>query len=178
MYKLSSKNNVVYVTLGNNKAYRLENVINHHDRIRRIDEVREDRTRRRMWYRTHVESRDVPDSKAARADYGDNGRMVSYMVDALDGKFKPSGVKPVIIPTDWGVQLGDTWYFKCVVAKVNSKRIAQEMMMLHWWRIGFFVAAVWKNGHEDREKTMQDFGISERTYQRRLEKYASILHFS
>jgi len=178
MYKLSCTNNVVFITLEDGNTYRLDNLIRRRDRLRRIDEIRQDRTRRRMWYRAHVVSRDVANSKAARAEYGDNGRMVSFMVDTIDGKFKPECVRPTNIPTDWGVQLGDSWVFKCVVAKFNSKRIAQEMMMLHWWRIAKFVAAVWQNGHEDREKTMQDFGISEATYYWRLAKYASILHFS
>jgi len=168
----------IYITLGNGKTYRLDHLLEHRKRICRADEVRQDRTRRRIWYRAHVMSRDVPDSKAARADYGDNGRMVGYMVDALDGKFKPSGERPIVIPTDWGIQLGDKWYFRCVVAKANCQHIAHEMMFLHWHRAARFVAAVWKNGHEDREKTMEEFGISESTYYWRLEKYASILHFS
>jgi len=178
MYKISNEINVIYVTLDSGKTYRLEHLLEHRRHIRYVDEVRQDNTRRREWYRRHVLSRDVPNSKAARADYCDSGRMVGYMVAALDGKFAPSGIKPIIVPTDWGVQLGDTWYFRSVIGKSNCRLVARKLMLVHWWRIGFFVAAVWKNGHEDREKTMEDFGIAERTYQWRLAKYASILHFS
>jgi len=175
-YKLS-KGDCIYVTLENGKTYKLDHLLEHRRHIRQVDEVRQDTTRRREWYRRHVASRDVPDSKAARADYGDGGKSVSRMVDAMDGKYRDvaTGIK---IPTDWVVQLSDKWYFRCVIAKSNCARIAHKLMLVHWWRIAFFVAAVWKNGHEDREKTMDDFGISERTYQRRLLKYASILHFS
>jgi len=176
--KLTKRDDVVYVTLENGKTYRLDHLLEHRRHIRYVDEVRQDQTRRREWYRRHVESRDVPNSKAARADYGDNGKMVGYMVAALDGKFKPFGEKSIIVPTDWGVQLGDKWYFRCVVAKSNCKLVARKLMLVDWRRIGYFVAAVWKNGHEDHEKTMQDFGISQATYYRRLDEYASILHFS
>jgi len=174
MYRISKENNVVYVTLDSGKTYRLEHLLEHRKCIRHADEVRQDRTRRRLWYRTHVLSRDVPDSKAARADYCDNGRMVGYMVDALDGKFLPSGVKPIIIPTNWGVQLGDKWYFRCIIGKSNCKLVARKLMLVHWYSVGRFVAAVWQNGHYDNEKTMEDFAISQATYYRRLEKYAQI----
>jgi len=174
MYKISNENNVIYVTLDSGKTYRIEQFNDLYRRRRQFDEVRQEYTKRRMWYRSHVESRDVPDSKASRADYGDNGRMVRYMVAALDGKFAPSGVKPIIVPTDWGVQLGDTWYFRCVVAKSNCRLVARKLMLVHWRYIGYFVAAVWKNGHCDSEKTMEDFGIQKTTYYNRLQKYAEI----
>lgn len=177
MHPLSNHDGVIYVTLENGKTYRLEHLLEHRRHIRAVDEVREDDTRRREWWRRHVVSRDVPDSKAARADYCDNGRSVSHMVDAIDGRFKSAG-SGILMPTEWGVQFGDKWYYRCVIAKSNSIRIARKMMLVDWRRIGYFVAAVWKNGHQDREKTMEDFGISERTYQWRLLKYASILHFS
>jgi len=174
MISTSIQNKVVYVTLDSGKTYRIEQFDSLYRHRRHLDEVRQQYTKRRMWYRAHVVSRDVPDSKAERADLSDNGRMVRYMVDALDGKFTPSGDKSIIIPTDWGLQLGDKWYYRCVVGKSNCKLVARKLMLVDWRRIGYFVAAVWKNGHYDNEKTMEDFKIAERTYYDRLQKYAKI----
>jgi len=176
MHPLSKHDGVIYVTLENGKTYRLEHLLEHCRHIRAVDEIRDETTRRREWWRRHVVSRDVPDSKAARADYCDNGRSVSHMVDAIDGRFKSAG-SGIVMPTEWGVQFGNKWYYRCVIGKANCQRIAHKMMMLHWWRIAKFVVSVWRYGSKERFKTMADFEICEKTYYLRLSRYAEILGF-
>lgn len=171
--ELTSKDGVIYVTTQDGKCYKYDHVLKRRHHMRMVDEVRDEATVRREWYRRHVRSRDMPNSKAARADYSDCGKWERMLTQWLDGVFS----RDMTPPFPFGAWVDGKPCFRCVVAKRNCKRIAKQMMLVDWRKIGKFVAAVEKNGAKDREKTLADFEISEATYYWRLSRYAEILGF-
>jgi len=158
---MSDASKLIYITTEDGRTYTIEEFGELYRHRRELDEKKQEYTKSRTWWRHNVASRDEPNSKAARADYGDGGKWERLICAWLDGEFSKTSIE-----------------LPCIVAKRNCKRIARRLMLDHWHRVGRFVAAVWKNGNKDHEKTMEEFGICESTYYWRLEKYASILHFS
>ena len=53
------------------------------ERNRRVNEAKHDQTRQRRFERNFL-SRDLPDSKAARADASDGGRLTARLVEEID----------------------------------------------------------------------------------------------
>ena len=53
------------------------------ERNRRVNEAKHDQTRQRRFERNLL-SRDLPDSKAARADASDGGRLTARLVEEID----------------------------------------------------------------------------------------------
>ena len=53
------------------------------ERNRRVNEAKHDQTRQRRFKRNFL-SRDLPDSKAARADASDGGRLTARLVEEID----------------------------------------------------------------------------------------------
>ena len=53
------------------------------ERNRRVNEAKHDQTRQRRFERNFL-SRDLPDSKAARADASDGGRLTARLVEGID----------------------------------------------------------------------------------------------
>ena len=53
------------------------------ERNRRVNEAKHDQTRQRRFERNFL-SRDLPDSKAARADASDGGRLPARLVEEID----------------------------------------------------------------------------------------------
>ena len=53
------------------------------ERNRRVNEAKHDQTRQRRFERIFL-SRDLPDSKAARADASDGGRLTARLVEEID----------------------------------------------------------------------------------------------
>ena len=53
------------------------------ERNRRANEAKHDQTRQRRFERNFL-SRDLPDSKAARADASDGGRLAARLVEGID----------------------------------------------------------------------------------------------
>jgi len=172
-YRLENRDGVVYFIAGNGKEYKLQGLLHTRGRQRDWHDARDDQTLKRLWYRRHVVSRDMPDSKAARADCTDGGTWERKLIMWLDGQF----AKTTVEPAPFQVEVDGKRYYRCVIAKRNCKRIASKMMTVHWHKIGKFVASVWRYGSKNREKTMADFGISESNYYWRLYRYAGILGF-
>ena len=104
---------------------------------RQADEARHDHTRQREFERRFL-SRDLPDSKAARADASDAGRLVEATIARLDA------------PTRRERQIAA---LNAAAAKLPRK--SGWLRKLLW--------AIFRNG-SDREQTMAELGIPKRTY--------------
>ena len=106
-----------------------------HDRL--VNEAKHDQTRQRRFERGFL-SRDLPDSKAARADASDQGRQTSDLVAGIDA------------PTRRERQ----------IAAVNEA--AAKLPRKSGW-LRKLLWAIFRNG-SDRERTMTELRIPKRTY--------------
>ena len=107
------------------------------ERDRIADEAKHDRTRQRRFERAFL-SRDLPDSKAARADASDRGRQVSATVTRVDA------------PTRRERQIAAV-----NVAAAMLPRKSGWLRKLLW--------AIFRNG-SDREQTMAELRLSKSSY--------------
>ena len=107
------------------------------ERNRRANEAKHDQTRQREFERRFL-SRDLPDSKAARADASDGGRQTAATVARLDA------------PTHRERQIAAV---NAAAAKLPRK--SGWLRKLLW--------AIFRNG-SDREQTMAELHIPKRTY--------------
>ena len=103
----------------------------------RVDEMRHDQTRQREFER-RFESRDLPDSRAARADASDNSRAINRLVRQMD---------------------------EPVRQKLREMRVNQAAASLPrtsaWLRP--LLWAIYRNG-SNRKKTMSELGLSKSSY--------------
>lgn len=106
-----------------------------HDRL--ADEARHDTTRQRLFERRFL-SRDLPDSKAARADASDGGRLVAATVARLDAPMRRERQ----------------------IAAVNAAA-AKLPRKFSWLRK--LLWAIFRNG-SDREQTMAELRLSKSSY--------------
>ena len=106
-----------------------------HARI--VNEVRYDHTRQREFERRFL-SRDLPDSKAARADASDGGRQTTAIFARLDASTRR-----------------DRQIAALNAAAAKLPRKSGWLRKLLW--------AIFRNG-SDREQTMAELGIPKRTY--------------
>ena len=106
-----------------------------HDR--RVNEAKHDQTRQRRFERNFL-SRDLPDSKAARADASDGGRLTARLVEGIDA------------PTRRERQIA-----AINVAAAKLPRRSGWLRKLLW--------AIFRNG-KDRELTMLELHLPKRTY--------------
>ena len=107
------------------------------ERNRQTDEVRHDQTRQRKFERGFL-SLDMPDSLAARADWSDMGYAVRRLLNALDDPFRRLRREACIRR-----------------AAARLPRTSVWLQPLLW--------GIYRNGPE-RERTMAELGIPERTY--------------
>ncbi len=107
------------------------------ERDRIADEARHDQTRQRRFERS-FESRDLPDSKAARFAASDNGR----------------GVRRVVREVDRAV-LENARTARINQASARLPRSSPFLRKLLW--------AIYRNG-KNREETMAELGIAKSTY--------------
>ena len=108
-----------------------------HARI--VNEVRHDHTRQREFERRFL-SRDLPDSKAARADASDGGRLAAATFARLDARTRRERQ----------------------IAAINEA--AAKLPRKSGW-LRKLLWAIFRNG-SDREQTMAELHISKSTYWR------------
>ena len=107
------------------------------ERNRRVNEAKHDQTRQRRFERNFL-SRDLPDSKATRADASDGGRLAARLVEGIDA------------PTRRERQIAAV-----NVAAAKLPRRSGWLRKLLW--------AIFRNGR-NRELTMRELHLPKRTY--------------
>jgi len=135
--------------------------------------IRAEQAKKRVWWRTHVVSHDLPGSKAARVDYSDRGRAVARMISFIDrsgpyrderagGGSAASGQSErnrMIINA--AVYVAHALGYRC-----GSPGYAEVLSI---------ISSVALYGSEAREVIMRQFGLSYWAYVKRLDRYAAIL---
>ena len=106
-----------------------------HDRL--VNEAKHDQTHQRRFERNFL-SRDLPDSKAARADASDGGRQTSDLVAGIDAP---------------------TWRERQIAA-INAA--AARLPRKPGW-LRKLLWAIFRNG-SDREQTMAELNLSKSSY--------------
>jgi len=144
------------------KTYALEAVLNRRKRNMEIREIRDEQTKKREWWRKCVLSRDWQDSKAYRADYGDDGHYVDLLVGAIDGDDNTMSIEErnrAIINA--AVYIAHTLGYKC-----GSSGYAEVFSI---------ISTIALYGRDAREVLMKQFNLSYRAYIQRIEKYTKLL---
>lgn len=123
------------------------------ERDRKADEARSDQTRQRKFERS-FESRDLADSRAARADASDGGKFVSLSVGAIDAEIRQ--------------RLRTAKINRAAATLPRPVRKGQLPMCTLLW-------AIFRNV-SDRAKTLVELHIRERTYTRGVKFLLEFFH--
>ena len=115
------------------------------ERNRRANEAKHDQTRQRRFERNFL-SRDLPDSKAARADASDGGRLTARLVEGLDAPTRRERQVAAINAAAAKLPRRSGWLRKLLWGIFrNGRNREQTMLELHlpkwqYWRgVKFFL---------------------------------------
>ena len=114
-----------------------------HDR--RVNEAKHDQTRQRRFERGFL-SRDLPDSKAARADASDGGRLTARLVEGIDAPTRRERQIAAINAAAAKLPRRSGWLRKLLWAIFRNGRNRElTMLELHlpkrtyWWGVRYFL---------------------------------------
>ena len=115
------------------------------ERNRRANEAKHDQTRQRQFERNFL-SRDLPDSKAARADASDGGRLTARLVEGLDAPTRRERQIAAINAAAAKLPRRSGWLRKLLWAIFRNGRNRElTMLELHlpkrtyWWGVKYFL---------------------------------------
>lgn len=171
MTHLHVKDSVVYITFGDGgKTYRYEAVLNRRKKSAEANENRDDNTQKRLREKALTRSRDMPNSRAARADAAD-WRGFSAILRATDALFA------AIFPRKRKRTLTEAEKQSRVMnaAIYVAHHLGYKCGMDGYAQILEIFTKVYFNGKAGRKEVCAKYGLSENAYTNRLLRYRDIL---
>jgi len=162
-FTLSFKDGVECITFKNGKTYPLKTIKYLQRRKMLIAAIRKEMTKKAYWQKTHICSRDDPESKGYNADKSDGGKSVDQTVAKIDApisrRIAQSERKKLIMDA---------------VAYI-AERLGYRYGLEVYNEIMMFISTVAERGIEARYILMKKLGLTYHAYIQRITKYSKLL---